>query len=499
MSGRAGRRGKDDRGVVIQMMDEKMEPTVCKGILYGDPDPLNSSYRISYNMLLNMLRVEDVDPEYLLRASFYQFQKESEAPALIDQAKMAEQEADSIEIVEDGTEEDIAAVGEYFGMDKQLLLTQRKMMKIQSRPEHILPFVQSSGRLIDVTIDEENYGWGIIVRYKKKAGTGTAGSAGLMASNADGPEHSIDVLLPCVDRHFDDISPNAEARREEDLANVGLLWRGTAQHCRPSLSEDKPGIASMREFTVGLDTIDRISAVRLFVPQDTKPTEARKSIMKSLKEVQRRFPDGLPLLDPVKDLRINVVEFNKLLERCEELKQRLTSHKLSTEIDEKERLKRVSAYERKQDQMTLARALRREARSCQAMVMKDDLRKMKRVLKELGHVDGSGVIQTKGRCACEINTANELVVVEMMFAGAFNDLSVEQSVALLSCLIFDERSKDEDDPAQGLKSYLSGPYYKLIELAKTVAKVAISCKIELNEDEVSSDVARLVHFIPLSR
>jgi len=127
--------------------------------------------------------------------------------------------------------------------------------------------------------------------------------------------------------------------------------------------------------------------------------------------------------------------------------------------------------------------LRREARSCQTMVMKDDLRKMKRVLKELGHVDGSGVIQTKGRCACEVNTANELVVVEMMFTGAFNDLSVEQSVALLSCLIFDERSKDEDDPAQGLKSYLSGPYYKLIELARTVVKVAISCKIELNEDE----------------
>ena len=33
MSGRAGRRGKDDRGIVIQMMDEKMEPSVCKGIL----------------------------------------------------------------------------------------------------------------------------------------------------------------------------------------------------------------------------------------------------------------------------------------------------------------------------------------------------------------------------------------------------------------------------------------------------------------------------------
>jgi ATP-dependent RNA helicase DOB1 len=132
------------------------------------------------------------------------------------------------------------------------------------------------------------------------------------------------------------------------------------------------------------------------------------------------------------------------------------------------------------------------------MVMKDDRRKMKRVLKELGHVDGSGVIQTKGRCACEINTANELVVVEMMFTGAFNDLSVDQSVALLSCLIFDERSKDDEDPAQGLKSYLSGPYYKLIELARTVVKVAISCKIELNEDEVRSDVAHPVQFVTLS-
>ena len=71
MSGRAGRRGKDDRGIVIQMMDEKMEPSVCKGILYGDPDPLNSSYKISYNMLLNMMRVEDVDPEYLVRGGFW--------------------------------------------------------------------------------------------------------------------------------------------------------------------------------------------------------------------------------------------------------------------------------------------------------------------------------------------------------------------------------------------------------------------------------------------
>jgi ATP-dependent RNA helicase DOB1 len=483
MSGRAGRRGKDDRGIVIQMMDEKMEPSVCKGILYGDPDPLNSSYKISYNMLLNMMRVEDVDPEYLLRASFHQYQQESEAPAIEAKAKETEEEANAIEVVPGGTEEDITAVGEYYGMDRQLLLTQRKMMKIQRRPEHILPFVQTVGRLVDISIDNENYGWGIIVRYKRKAGTGTAGSSGQNALNTDGPVHTVDVLLSCVDRRFDETGPNAEATKKEDVKNLGLLWKGTGRHCRPDKKGDAPEIVSMREFTVGLDSIDRISAVRLFVPQDTKPADARQNISTSLKEVQRRFPDGIPLLDPVKDLKIKVSEFNKLLERASELQQRLAAHKLSAEMTEEERTKRVKAYERKNDLLDQARMLKREASACQTMVMKDELRKMKRVLKELGHVDGQGVIQTKGRTACEINTANELVVVELVFAGLFNDLTVEVSVALLSCLIFDERNKDDDDPAKGLKSYLSGPFYKLIELARTVAKVQIDCKIEVNEDE----------------
>lgn len=74
MSGRAGRRGKDDRGIVIQMLDEKMEPDAAKNMLYGPADPLKSAYHVSYNMVLNMLRVEDADPENLLRCSFHQYQ-----------------------------------------------------------------------------------------------------------------------------------------------------------------------------------------------------------------------------------------------------------------------------------------------------------------------------------------------------------------------------------------------------------------------------------------
>ena len=482
MSGRAGRRGKDDRGIVIQMLDEKMEPAVCKGILYGDPDPLNSSYRISYNMLLNMVRVEDVDPEYILRASFRQYQVESEAPALEAQAESLEEEAKAVVVGTGNEDED--SVGEYFQMDRQLLLAQRKMMKIVQRPEHILPFLKGKGRLLDVSIDGEYFGWGVLNSYKCKAGTGSAGSAGKAAADAGGPMHTIDVLLPCVDRHFDD-KTEGDAAMQEDVSNIGLLWRGTIGHCRPARpgNEEDKKLTSWRVFSIGLSDIDRISAVRIFMPQDITPPEARVGVAKSLVEVARRFPEGLPLLDPVKDLKIKSSEFEKLLGRAAALKERLAAHKLTTEVNEEDRAALVGAYGRKVDLRDRARALRDEARSCKGVIMRDELRKMKRVLRQLGHVDANGVIQMKGRTACEINTANELVVVEMVFTGLFNDLSVEQSVAVLSCLTFDERNKDEGDPAEGLKSYLSSPFYKLQECARTVAKASIACKIELDEDE----------------
>lgn len=57
MSGRAGRRGLDDRGIVILMVDEKMEPHVAKNMVKGASDPLISSFHLGYNMLLNLMRV----------------------------------------------------------------------------------------------------------------------------------------------------------------------------------------------------------------------------------------------------------------------------------------------------------------------------------------------------------------------------------------------------------------------------------------------------------
>ena len=455
-----------------------MEPAVCKGILYGDPDPLNSSYKISYNMLLNLMRVEDVEPEYLLRASFHQFQREKDAPALIAQADDLESQAASIDL---GSAEEAELASQFYQMDQQLLLTRRKITKIVRKPEYILKFLQVAGRFVDISIDGEHFGWGVLISCKSKSGTGAGGEAGRLAELSNASAYTLEVLLSCVDRHFDEVH---EKDRDDDESDASLLWRGTVRHCRPvkpDIDDDK--IVSMRMFTVGLENIDRISAVRIFTPQGIHTAEARKKVLLSVREVMKRFADEVPLLDPIKDLGIEDDSFKTLMDRAEALTERLAAHKLSTDFSTEDRLRLVQAFESKQELSERARALREEARGCQTMAMKDELKKMKRVLKKLGHVDANGVIQTKGRTACEINTANELVVVELIFTGVFKSLKVEQCVALLSCMIFEERNKDEDDATKGLKSYLLNPFYKLQEVARTVAQVQIACGLDVDEDE----------------
>jgi ATP-dependent RNA helicase DOB1 len=276
------------------------------------------------------------------------------------------------------------------------------MAKTIRKPENILPFLQNPGRFLDISIDGENYGWGILVSCKKVTapGTGSAGSAGKLASLVSkGPQHSLDVLLACVDRHFDDDMDEKE--KKEDIADLGLLWRGSSRHCRPvKEGSDDSSAVSVRVFTVGLDAIDRISAVRIFLPQDVHPAEKRKDVAARMKEVKKRFPEGVPLLDPIKELGIKGDDFSKLLGRAETLSERMSQHKLFTDYPEEERLQLVNAYRTKAEFLDQALVIRREARACQTIVMKEELKKMKRVLRQLGHVDANGVIQTKGRTAC---------------------------------------------------------------------------------------------------
>ncbi len=71
MSGRAGRRGLDDTGMVlIACPDEVPDALMLNKMILGEPRKLQSQFRLTYNMVLNLLRVEALKIEEMIKRSF---------------------------------------------------------------------------------------------------------------------------------------------------------------------------------------------------------------------------------------------------------------------------------------------------------------------------------------------------------------------------------------------------------------------------------------------
>ena len=66
------------------MVDEKLEPTAAKQMIKGEADRLDSAFHLGYNMVLNLLKVEGISPEFMLERCFFQFQSSAGVPLMED-------------------------------------------------------------------------------------------------------------------------------------------------------------------------------------------------------------------------------------------------------------------------------------------------------------------------------------------------------------------------------------------------------------------------------
>jgi ATP-dependent RNA helicase DOB1 len=62
-----------------------------------------------------------------------------------------------------------------------------------------------------------------------------------------------------------------------------------------------------------LSTVDGISHLRIFLPKDLRALPARETAWKSVLECQKRFPEGIALLDPVLHMGIKDDKFKTLV------------------------------------------------------------------------------------------------------------------------------------------------------------------------------------------
>ncbi|KAL4402485.1 ATP-dependent RNA helicase Mtr4 [Malassezia pachydermatis] len=449
MSGRAGRRGLDDRGIVIMMFDEKLEPKAAKVMVKGEADRLNSAFHLGYNMILNLMRVEGISPEYMLTNCFYQFQNAASVPALEAAISEAEAERDAMHVTD---EEEIGA---YYTMKKTLAQLNEDRREVIRNPQFSLPFLQP-GRLVQVQGEERDFGWGVVVACQKRA---PPRGAPTPTSSVVGPsQYVVDTLLRCA---------------------PGTVVPKQREHM-PSFSGIEPAKDGGEWIVVPvlLTHVQEFSGIRVFLPKDLRLREARVQIGKNMAEVHRRFPQGLPLLDPVKDMKIqNDLAFQQLLGKIEILQKKMEEAPIA---QDQARCKALyEEYAAKQAADDKVKALQARLTDAQNVLQMDELKKRKRVLRRLGFTSADDIVEKKGRVACEISTGDELLLTELMFNGTFNDLTPEQCAALLSCFVFGERS---EHPVR-LKEELAGPLRVLQDTARHIAKVSSDAMLTVSEQE----------------
>merc|ERR1712112_499612 len=196
------------------------------------------------------------------------------------------------------------------------------------------------------------------------------------------------------------------------------------------------------------------------------------AVLKSIGEVKKRFPAGVPLLDPVKDMKIGDKEVIKKIGTFE---NRLLNHPLHKDENLATLLEQYKAKASVQEELDKAKEVLRKSKS---LLQMDELKNMKRVLRRLGYCTAADVIEIKGRIACELSSADELLLTEMMFNGLFNEMSPPLVAAILSCFVCGEKSSEMPK----LTDALSGSLRTMQDMARRIAKVSREAKLELEED-----------------
>lgn len=417
MSGRAGRRGKDLRGIVMLMVDAKMELETAKELMSGKADALTSSFHLGYNMVLNLLRVEDADPEYIVKNSFYVYQREAQIPDLvrrIQELELAKQLCEDERVVQ------------YHRLGTQLAKTKLEIRSRLRNADKLKPFLSSAGRLIKV----DEYGWGVVLGMQQ-------GSV-------------VDCLLCC--HPFKDVPA-------------------------PSRSE-----LEFRSVAVSLSAVDELSSVVLNLPhKDLKPLEARTKALHLVREVQSRLKNVVPVLG-WKEMKMEPVP-QDLVETQQELEQAIAAHPLHAHP------KLAALLEQRTAQLKIEheqQQIEKKIKTIKTLPLKDELRRMKQVLRRLGHLDAGDVVQLKGRVACEVSTADELLVVELLFAGVFNELDAATCAALASVLVFAEggsAAANGEGPKASLKPHLAASYKLLQQCARRIGEVKRDAEEEIDVEQ----------------
>ncbi|KAF9402960.1 hypothetical protein BGX21_007843 [Mortierella sp. AD011] len=410
MSGRAGRRGLDSTGlVIIACNGDPPEATELQEMLLGKATKLLSQFRLTYNMILNLLRVEALRVEEMIKRSF---SENSNQKAMPEKEKLFAESAKSMEGLKKLDcficNKDIE---EFYNMSHRMVTINHQLMDRIVRQTFGIKAL-SPGRVVVLNSKFHRNALAVVLKTVAEADMVAKQSKSYwccILTEANPEKSNVDVLVPVTrlkTSSQQDTSQSIEAVPYQDI------------------------------FTI-TDTIIAIDAEAIIRKDTAALTKARKDLNRYAEEVEER-QGGLATefnWSKIKDLefRQHLVQkqtlFAKILEcqcnKCPDLKAHYAMIYQERELQ----------YKLEELQRTI---------SDQNLELLPDYHQRVAILKDLNYLDPeNSTVQLKGRVACEINTADELILTELILNNMLSEFEPEEIVALLSCFVCQEKNASE--------------------------------------------------------
>jgi antiviral helicase SKI2 len=453
MSGRAGRRGLDSTGMVIIVSqgDEVPDTVTLTKMILGPSTQLESQFRLTYSMIITLLRVEAFKVEDMIKRSFSENANQKLLPNKQKLLDERQRELDNLATLNCNIcEKDIA---DYFKKDSKVREICKEVNEfiIQSS---VGSKALSVGRVVVINNSFIRNCLAVVLK-----------GAGNLGKSSGGQSNKGFYCLILVDRSTE--SNNKDFDLELNSSTL------------PFTHLEKPQTPGYKVLPVPVKDFSLISDINFQVNSDA--IVDKKSDLESLQCMQNLLGlfDQLPLTE-YDFKRLKLLKFQELnREKLELISSLRSDYNCIKCPDFLSHYRVISEEENLRSQLNdLYHVL-----SDQNLDLLPDYENRILVLMELNFIDDSMTVLLKGRVACEIKTADELLLTELILSNFFGAYTPEECVALLSCFIFQERLASEPNLTDNL---LDGKN-QILALAQTVGNIQVSKGVNISlEDYVQS-------------
>ena len=389
MAGRAGRRGLDLVGSVIIVAagsDEAPPAAILKQMILGPPTKLRSQFRLTYNMMLNLLRVEALKIEEMIKRSFSEnatqaLLPEQEKKVKISEADLAKIKREKCTICDMDLDEchRASVAFQSSAADMHLHLLASPIGRRMLSPRRLVVFHKDGIRTP-----------GLVVREGISRGLNP----------------SLEVLS---------MGPRNPTRQPSDLLPY-------LPHFRPYFSDTVKNLAEMelRVYKIPLMDIDCITKTILRVEVDDLLIHKGEGNHLVREEVSRVFESWQsPYWDEMDWTRIRELSIREILESRKK-QQLIIDNARSVECP-----KFIRHFSMCHDEWLIKEniAQLRQLMSDQNLQLLPDYEQRIAVLKDLGFIDENMRVELKGKVACEVSWSLELdfqPIVDSYFKDSFS-------------------------------------------------------------------------------